>query len=184
MNIWNGKNREQNIFLKIGNAIFWDIENRIIERNKEKDICTLKMDDEDVERINRTVNFYSYQKPKELKTGDTVCIIGFPGVLTKPISENEMLHGEFGVFETIYEYTKNNSTFLIKLRSEEWEILKNENDYDLNSFDKPGGFSGSPVFFQDKLSSIIAGYICEEFNYLKNTVRVRKTCFDRFGNIF
>lgn len=175
--------REVNIFLKIGNAIIWNIDERIIDRDEEKDICTFHFDENDAKRVNRGINFYSYQYPKNISKGSTACIIGFPGVLTKPVSETEMLHGEFCVFETIHEYSEENSSFLIKLRSEEWQIFKNESEYDLNSFNKPGGFSGSPVFFQDTLSSILIGYVSEEFNYEKNTVIIRKTCFDKNGKI-
>jgi hypothetical protein len=177
------KQKEPNIFLKIGNSIFGDIEQRLITYDKNMDICTFKFSDDDMKRINRELTYYIYQKPIKLNKNDTICIIGFPGALTYPTSETNLEIGEFGVFETLLDFEEDNSSFIIQLRSDEWNILLNQSKFNLNKFENPGGLSGAPVFFQNRLYPTIIGTVYQDFNFLKNAIQVRKTCYDETGNL-
>ncbi|KKP36848.1 MAG: hypothetical protein UR27_C0012G0005 [Candidatus Peregrinibacteria bacterium GW2011_GWA2_33_10] len=52
----------------------------LVASYKEKDLALLKLDEADIRGNSfKNVPFYTYQKDKELKVGDTIKIIGYPG---------------------------------------------------------------------------------------------------------
>jgi hypothetical protein len=178
-----------NILLWIGSGIFWDLESRIIDKDDTLDICTFKFNEDDLKRVGGEKNFLSMTDSPQLRVGSTVCVLGYPGKILRPISDKTLETGLLGIFEVIMEGNIGHSAFYIDFRKDAWVIAKNESDIDFGAFANIGGMSGCPVIFQSELSPTLAGIVFEGVQGEENGkeylsgVRARFCCFDKNGRL-
>jgi hypothetical protein len=184
------RSMEPNIFLKIGDFIVTDVESRIIDKDDELDLCSIRMTDNDLSRVGSNKNFLYFMKAPKLETGATVCVIGFPGKLLKPISENQLQAGVFCLFEVIREGNIGKGSFIIEFQKDQWKMALNQSGIELDNFNDFGGISGCPVFFQGELMPLLAGIVFEANPYqMENdsvwrvVVRANFNSFDENGKI-
>lgn len=181
-------NTEANIFLRFGDLIVSDLESRIIDKDDDMDLCTIRLDKEELNRIGGERNFLNLSKKPKLQSGTSLCIIGFPGKLVKPISENKLEAGIFCLFELIRDGNLSNTSFIIELKKDEWKLGINQSGIDLKRFKDFGGLSGCPVFFQDVLVPVLVGVVFESYPIEENgkiylSARARYNCVDENGRI-
>jgi len=179
---------EPNIFLRFGDLIVTDLDSRIIDKNDNLALCTIRLDQELLNRIGGERNFLFLSKQPDLQTGTSLCIIGFPGQIVKPIRKNKLEAGIFCLFELIRDGNLSNSSFIIELKKDEWKIGVNQSGIDLNTFQDFGGLSGCPIFFQNELSPVLVGVIFESYPLKENgklylSARARYNCVDENGRI-
>lgn len=181
--------KHNNIFLKIGEGIFWDLESRIIDKDDRLDLCTFKFSEDDLKRVGGEKNFLTIIASHRLQEGSTVCVIGYPGQILKPVAKAQLETGVLGIFEIIREGNISDSSFYVEFQKDDWVLAKNESNIDLNEFDNVGGMSGCPIIFQGDLSPTLAGIVFESFSYEENGkkylsgVRARFKCFDKNGKL-
>jgi len=140
--------KEPNIFLKIGEAIFWDLESRIIDKDDKLDLCTFKFSEDDLRRVGGEKNFLTIIESHRLQVGSTVCVIGHPGQILKPVAKAKLEAGVLGIFEIIREGNISYSSFYVEFQKDAWVMAKNESNINLDEFDNVGGMSGCPIIFQ------------------------------------
>lgn len=179
---------EPNIFLRFGDLIVTDLESRIIDKNDKMDLCTIKLDQEQLNRIGGERSFLYLSNQPNLQSGTSLCIIGFPGQLVKPIRENKLEAGIFCLFELIRYGNLSNTSFIIELKKDEWKLGVNQSGIDLNTFQDFGGLSGCPVFFQNELAPVLVGVIFESYPIKENgklylNARARYNCVNENGRI-
>ena len=177
--------KEPNIFLRFGDFVIIDIESKIIDKDDELDLCTIKLNKEDLLRVGGERNFLKLFNSPVLNSGFTLCIIGFPGEIVKPISENKLEAGIFCIFEIIREGNLSDKSFVIELNKSEWEMDFNQSQIDLNKFNKFGGFSGCPVIFQDEVAPKLVGVVFEDYPSSEDIIiaRARYSIIDEYGKI-
>ena len=157
------RKNEANIFLRIGDFIVADFDSRIIDKNDELDLCTIRLTSDDLSRVAPEKSFLNLTKSPRLEIGSTVCVIGFPGQLLKPITENQLEAGLFCLFEVIREGNISESSFIIEFHKDEWVMAVNQSNIDLSTFNNLGGMSGCPVIFQGELMPLLAGIVFQAF---------------------
>ena len=81
----------------------------------------------------------------QLQPGSTVCVIGYPGQILRPVSEDTLETGLLGIFKIIREGNISNSSFFIEFQKYAWIMAKNESNICLDEFNSMGGFSGCPI---------------------------------------
>jgi len=166
-----------------------DLESRIIDKDDRLDICTFKFSEDDLKRVGSEKSFLTMTDSQKLQVDSTVCVLGYPGKILRPISENTLETGILGIFEIIREGNILDDWFFVELQKYAWVIAKNESDINFDEFNDIGGMNGCPVIFQGELAPTLAGIVFESSKYKENGkkylsgLKARFKCFDKNGKL-
>jgi hypothetical protein len=178
-----------NIFLRIGDKIVFDFEERIIDYDKNLDLCTFRITKEDLLEIKKESTFLDWTPRPTISEGASVAIIGFPAYIVRPESENTLSLGSLCIFELIRKGNLSYASMVIEFEVGKWVVAVNQSKFKPDDVQHFGGLSGCPVIFQAGLRPTLAGIVFEspismndetiEYQY----VRARYNLIDENGKL-
>lgn len=173
---------EPNILLRIGDMYVTDFESRIIDLDKNLDLCSFRIDPFELRLIKENGEFLTWHQPVEMTENMSVLIVGFPGHVFRPSSELNLNIGSISILEQTRRGNLSSASFIIELDTNDWVFVQNPSQIKIEEVEHFGGLSGCPIFIQNGLDSLLAGIVYEspvsqnadkiEYPYIKSRYNV------------
>ena len=185
----NAYRTKPNIFLRIGDKIVFDFEDRIIDYDKNLDLCTFKISKEDLLEIKKESSFLDWTPQPTIPEGASVAIIGFPAHIVRPENENTLSAGSLCIFELIREGNLSYTAMVIEFETGKWVLAVNQSRFKIDDVKHFGGLSGCPVIYQTSLRPVLAGIVFESPILMDNDkikyqyVKARYNMIDKSGKL-
>lgn len=151
--------------IQVGNLIINDLQSRIIDRDSELDICTFKISKNELRQIGKNKSALSFDKclPRNSFQDDmTLFLLGFPGMLVKKINYQSLCLGMIGAFENIEVGCLGEDHYFLSRKPDYWQSFATKANVNFKEIVSFGGLSGCPVFFQDKIQTLLAGIVYQD----------------------
>ena len=150
-----------NIFLMIGDKIVFDFEERLIDYDKDLDLCTFRISKEEISEVNKESSFLDWTPQPTIPEGASVAIIGFPAHIVRPQDQNTLSIGSLCIFELLREGNSSYTGMIIEFEMGEWVHAVNQSQFKIDDVEHFGGLSGCPVLFWANLRPVLAGIVFE-----------------------
>lgn len=135
------KIKKRDVIFQLGPLIF-DIENRLIDSDKIRDIAVMDITEADLKVINKQSFQCLDWPPERVKKDECVAFAGYPGIFRSIPGNQRILSQSVLMLELVAD--SSSEQFIIELQRNEW--VKQLGIRDISELTSFGGFSGAAVF--------------------------------------